>query len=108
MVLHRLRQQGALVGPCRGWRLRPRRNDLPGGARHASTRIPRLPMSIDPANDHHPGHWSVPPGHQGGRDRPLRATASSKTPSITDAYADLLNVLSPQERNGLIAQLSVG
>jgi hypothetical protein len=34
--------------------------------------------------------------------------AAQANPSITDPYADVLDVLSPQARRGLVAQLAVG
>ena len=59
-------------------------------------------MSTDPRNQQ-PVTSSISIGEEKSGITKLGAN-----PSITDAYADVLRVLSPRQRRGLIAQLAVG
>jgi len=63
-------------------------------------------MSADP-DSQYPDPWqSDSVDEQAHHRRP--GMLASPNPSIIDPYADVLNVLSPQARRGLIAQLAVG
>lgn len=62
-------------------------------------------MSTDPSSQY---RWSSEPGDPDAHDPPPSTQTANTKPSITDPYADVLDVLSPRARRGLIAQLAVG
>jgi len=64
-------------------------------------------MSADP-DGQYPDPSRSDPGDGQAQQQRAGMLTSAPNPSITDPYADVLNVLSPQARRGLIAQLAVG
>jgi hypothetical protein len=66
-----------------------------------------LAMSTDSSSQYPETRSSDPGNPEPHPQRPV-TPASHAQPSITDPYLDVLEVLSPQARRGLIAQLAVG
>ena len=64
-------------------------------------------MSTDPSSQY-PEPCSSDPGDAEPHPQRPVTPASHRKPSITDPYVDVLEVLSPPARRGLIAQLAVG
>jgi hypothetical protein len=63
-------------------------------------------MSINPTD--HPVALSRDADDRDAQDQCPTPQRPSTEPSITDGYADLLEVLNPKRRRGLVAQLAVG
>lgn len=70
-------------------------------------RSSRPAMSADPSSQH-ANIMSTEAGDSSAHSWVPTSPRSNTRPSITDPYADVLEVLSPQERCGLVAQLAVG